>query len=63
MLLGVTDHQGDNVMLILILLIFGFVCFALAAVWNPAPPRVNLVAAGLAFWILADILQGHPIAR
>lgn len=40
----------------LILLIFAFVCFALSAFWNPGPPRVNLLAAGLAFWALAEIL-------
>ena len=45
-------------MITLILLVFGFVCFALAAFWQPNPPRVNLIAAGLAFWILAEIL-GH----
>ena len=44
-------------MLTLILLIFGFVCFALSAFWNPSPPRINLIAAGLAFWVLAEILS------
>ena len=48
-------------MLTLILLVFAFVCFALAAFWNPAPPRVNLIAAGLAFWVLSYILAGHPL--
>jgi len=48
-------------MLTLILLVFSFVCFALAAFWNPAPPRVNLIAAGLAFWVLSVILAGHPL--
>ena len=48
-------------MLILILLVFSFVCFALAAFWQPNPPRVNLIAAGLAFWVLTIILAGHPI--
>lgn len=43
-------------MVTLICLVFAFVCFVLAAFWNPAPPRVNLIAAGLAFWALADIL-------
>lgn len=33
----------------LILLVFAFVCFVLAALW--APPKGNLVAAGLAFWV------------
>jgi hypothetical protein len=47
--------------LILILLIFGFVCFVLAAFTVPVPPRVNLIALGLAFWIFATILESHPI--
>lgn len=45
-------------MLTLILLVFAFVCFALSAFW-PNPPRINLIAAGLAFWVLADILVGR----
>lgn len=45
-------------MLTLILLVFAFVCFALAAFWNPSPPRVNLIAAGLAFWVLSELI-GH----
>lgn len=48
-------------MVTLILLVFAFVCFALAAFWNPAPPRVNLIAAGLAFWVLAEILTHTAI--
>lgn len=47
-------------MLQLILLVFAFVCFALAAFWNPGPPRLNLVAAGLASWVLSILLQLHP---
>jgi len=45
-------------MLTMILLVFAFVCFALAAFWNPNPPRVNLIAAGLAFWVLSVLLAG-----
>lgn len=37
----------------LVCLIFGFVCFVLAAVGVPS--RINLVAAGLAFWIVTLI--------
>jgi len=48
-------------MLTMILLVFSFVCFVLAALWNPAPPRVNLVAAGLAFWVLSVLLAGAHI--
>ena len=43
-------------MVTLILLVFAFVCFALAAFWVPNPPRFNLIAAGLAFWVLSIIL-------
>ena len=46
-------------MLDLILLVFAFVCFTLAAFWNPNPPRVNLVAAGLAFWVLSILTAHH----
>ena len=45
-------------MITTILLVFAFVCFTLAALWNPGPPRVNLIAAGLAFWSLAELLGG-----
>ena len=45
-------------MVTLILEVFSFVCFALAALWQPGPPRINLPAAGLAFWMLAELL-GH----
>lgn len=48
-------------MLTLILLVFSFACFTLAAFWNPAPPRVNLIAAGLAFYMLSIILAGHAL--
>ena len=37
-------------MLDLILLVFALVLFVVAAVFPPVP-RVNLVAAGLAFWV------------
>jgi hypothetical protein len=40
-------------MLTTILLIFAFVLFVLAAIGIPTPPRFNLIAAGLAFWVLA----------
>jgi hypothetical protein len=45
-------------MLTMILLVFAFVCFCLAAFWTPGPPRVNLIAAGLAFWCLSVLLGG-----
>ena len=51
-------------MVTLILLVFAFVCFTLASFWTPNPPRVNLMAAGLAFWVLSVLLGGiHPMLR
>lgn len=38
-----------------ILVVFAFVCFVLAAV-GIGHPRINLLAAGLAFWMLSIIL-------
>ncbi len=47
-------------MLGLILLVFGFVLFVLAALGVVS--RFNLVAAGLACWIFAEILtRGGPL--
>ena len=48
-------------MITLILLVFAFVCFALSAFWQPNPPRVNLVSAALAIWVLAEILGHYPL--
>lgn len=48
-------------MLSLILLVFAFVLFAVAAIWNPEPYRERLIASGLAFWVLSVILAGHPL--
>lgn len=42
-------------MLTLILLIFALACFALAA-FNVGGSRVNLVALGLALWVLSEII-------
>jgi hypothetical protein len=47
-----------------ILMVFAFVLFAIAAIWNPAPPdplRTRLIAAGLACWALAIILVGFHL--
>lgn len=46
-------------MLTVILLCFSFVCFVLAVF--PIPARFNLVALGLACWMLTLVLQafGH----
>jgi hypothetical protein len=50
-------------MLTLILLVFAFVCFTLGAFWNPAPPRVDLKALGLAFWVLSVLLAGMKLGH
>lgn len=42
-------------MLSLVLLVFAFVLLALAA-WPVASARVNLTAAGLACWVLAQLV-------
>ena len=44
-------------MLSTILLVVAFILFLLAAIGIPAaPPRFNLVAAGLACWVLASLV-------
>jgi hypothetical protein len=51
-------------MLTLILLVFAFVLFFIAGLWNPAPPSPwfgRLIAFGLAAWVLSLILAGHPL--
>ena len=40
----------------LILLILAFLLFTLAVFGVPAPPRLNLVALGLACWMLTLLL-------
>ena len=42
-------------MITLILLVFAFVLFAIAS-FNVGLPRFNLIAAGLAFWVLSILL-------
>jgi hypothetical protein len=39
----------------LVLLLLAFVCFVLAALQVPSP-RANLVAVGLAFWVLSLLI-------
>jgi hypothetical protein len=46
-------------MLTVILLLLGFVLFVLAAAGVPVP-RVNLMAAGLACWILTALIGAWP---
>lgn len=51
-------------MISLVLMIVALVCFLLGAA--PLPTRVNLVALGLAFWVLAILIGGagvHPLMR
>jgi hypothetical protein len=43
----------------LLLLLISAVLFAVAALWSPpAPPRFNLIAAGLTFFALAWLFAG-----
>jgi len=48
----------------LILRVLAFCLFLISAVWNPQPQPSpwygRLVAAGLACWVLSDILAGFP---
>lgn len=44
-----------------VLLIIAFVFFILAAISVPSPPRLNWVAAGLAFWVLAILIGTLPV--
>lgn len=44
-------------LLLLVLLLLGaLVCFGVAA-FSARQPRVNLVALGLALWVLAELIQ------
>lgn len=43
-------------MLNLLLYLAALVCFVIAAVGRPAVSRVNLVALGLAFWVLVPFI-------
>jgi hypothetical protein len=43
----------------IILLVVALVCFLIAAVNHPTiPARFNLVALGLAFWVLSMLVTG-----
>jgi hypothetical protein len=52
-------------MLTLILLVFAFVLFVIAALSNLAEPpwKTRLVCAGLACWVLSELLKGIPMVR
>lgn len=41
----------------LILLVAAFVLFGISAFWVAVSARVNLVALGLALWVLSEILH------
>ena len=45
----------------LIFLVFAFVCFVISAWGIPEPHRPRLIAAGLAFWVLAELVGHIPI--
>jgi len=49
--------EGETIMITveLVLLILALVCFLAAAV-NVSSPRINLVATGLALWILSLLI-------
>jgi hypothetical protein len=57
---GLARYQPERLraraMISTILLVLAFVLFLLAAAGVPAPPRFNLVAAGLACWVLASLV-------
>jgi len=40
----------------LVLLVAAFILFLLAALNVPSPPRFNLLAAGLALWVLSMLI-------
>jgi cell division protein FtsW (lipid II flippase) len=46
----------------IVLLVFAFVLFAIAAIWNPQPQPSpwfgRLIAAGLAFWVASALFSG-----
>jgi hypothetical protein len=46
---------------IIIMLLLGTVCFA-AAAFNVVTPRINLIAAGLLFWILSVLVPALQAA-
>lgn len=46
-------------MLTVLLLLGAFICFALAAIGVPAG-RVNLIAAGLALFVLVPLINAWP---
>jgi Na+-transporting NADH:ubiquinone oxidoreductase subunit NqrB len=51
--------------MVLIFLVFAFVLFCIAAFWRPPEPqtpwRWSLLAAGLAFWVLAELIGHIPL--
>lgn len=42
----------------LVLMILAFISFIVATAGFPQPPRINMVALGLALWVLASLLGG-----
>jgi len=44
-----------------VLMIVSLIFFVLAAISVPAPARLNWVAAGLSFWVLAILIGAMPL--
>lgn len=47
--------------IVLFLMVLGLVFFALAAVNVPSPPRLSFTAAGLFFWLAAELVLRVPL--
>jgi D-ribose pyranose/furanose isomerase RbsD len=45
----------------LVLMVLAFIAFIVATAGFPIPPRVNMMALGLALWSLAVILGGVKV--
>lgn len=48
-------------MLTVLFLVLAVLCFLLAAFWTTPPPRLNLVALGLAFFAASFLIAGVVI--
>lgn len=55
-----SNPERNITMISLVLLIAAFILFVLSALNIPSPPRFNLLAAGLACWVLSELF-GHGI--
>ncbi len=51
-------------MLPMILMVIAAVLFFMAFCWSVNPsPRYNLIAGGLFFWLLSDIIIKYPLLK